>query len=390
MLNDIEIKIPEPKWGSNLTGIILKLEKLRSNQSVGEVPKWIFLQLKDIFQILETFGSARIEGNNTTLSEYVEKIIEKSAYKDESQKEIENLDEAIKWIEDQTDENTKFTRAYISEVHKIITKELTPPPHGEGSMYPGELRKHNVHIKKSSHIPPDAAALRDHFDSFLNFINQSWPEQYQLLMIAIAHHRFAYIHPFDNGNGRMGRLLNYALLIKIGFRVKDLRIINPSSIFYNDREKYYNFLSRADSLKDEDLLQWSEYFLSGLKDEIEKIDHFLVKKYVQQSLLLPAISFSLDRKQITDREYQILKYLILKDDMTMKSEELKIFGITNSVQKSRTMSRMKEKNMIKPIETKERIYTINFANNYLLRGIIKSLESEKFIPEFLNKNENRL
>ncbi len=386
MLDDEKIKIPDPKWGSNLVRIILDLEKLRSKKLVGEVPPWIFFQLKSIFQILETLGSARIEGNNTTLAEYVEKIIEKSAHRDESHKEIENLDAAIRWIEEHTDENTKINRAYVSEIHKLITKELVPPPSGEGSMYPGELRRHNVRINKSSHVPLDVAVLRDYFESFLEFINKDRPEQYQLLMIAIAHHRFAYIHPFDNGNGRMGRLLNYALLIKSGFQVKDVRIINPSSVFYNDREKYYNYLSIADSLNDEDVLQWSEYFLSGLKSEIEKIDHLLIKKYVQEVLLLPAISFSLDRKQITDKEYQILKYLISKNDITMKSEELKNFGITNAVQKSRIMAKLRGKNMIIPIKTNGRIYTINFVNNYLLRGIIKSLENEKFVPEFLNKN----
>ena len=75
-VNDINIVIPEPSFGSNLTSIILDLEKLRTKRLGGDVPPYIFFQLKDIFQILETLGSARIEGNNTTLSEYVEKIID--------------------------------------------------------------------------------------------------------------------------------------------------------------------------------------------------------------------------------------------------------------------------------------------------------------------------
>ena len=51
------------------------------------MPAYIFFQLKNIFQILETLGSARIEGNNTTLSEYVEKLID-SNLADESDDEI--------------------------------------------------------------------------------------------------------------------------------------------------------------------------------------------------------------------------------------------------------------------------------------------------------------
>ena len=121
------ISIPDPSWGSQLANIILDLEKLRTKRLGGDVPPHIFFQLKDIFHILETLGSARIEGNNTTLSEYVEKIIDESN-DDESNYEIKNLEKAIDFIEENTDEETSLNRAFISEIHKIITKDLTPPP----------------------------------------------------------------------------------------------------------------------------------------------------------------------------------------------------------------------------------------------------------------------
>jgi Fic family protein len=387
MRNNLEINIPDPKWGSSLANVILTLEKLRSKKLQGKVPPHIFFQLKEIFQILETLGSARIEGNNTTLSEYVEKIIEKSTKEDEKQREVENLESAIKFIEGNTDSQTRISGAYISEIHKIITKGLsTPANNGEGSSNPGSLRKCNVKIKNSSHIPPDYTVLRDYFDNFIDFVNKDFSEQYQLLMIAVAHHRFAYIHPFDNGNGRMGRLLNYALLIKLGFQVKNGRIINPSSVFYADRKKYYDMLSKADSLKKEDVLGWSEYFLLGLKNEIEKIDSLLSYSYVQEKILLPALQFALSRENITEQEFKILKYLLLKEDMRIKSEELSAFGIKGSLQKSRFMSKLKDKRIIHPIVEGGRIYTISFVNSYLLRGVIDSLTREGFVSDFLNKN----
>lgn len=385
-MNKSTINIPDPDFGSDLNSIILDLEKLRTKKLGGEVSPHIFFQLKDIFQILETLGSARIEGNNTTLAEYVEKIIEQKAKKDESQKELENIEKAISFIEENTNENTKFSRIYVSELHKIVTKDLTPPPKGEGSKNPGSLRSKNVKIKNVKHTPPDVAVLQEYFDNFIYFINKEYKEQYQLLMVALAHHRFAYIHPFDNGNGRMGRLLNYALLIKLGFQVKKGRIINPSSVFYTNRNKYYDKLAEADSLKDKGVLAWAEYFLFGLKNEIEKIDSLLKKEYVKEKILLPAIDFALDRENITEKEYKILKYLIGKENMAMKSEELSNLGISDSVQKSRIMRRLKDKKIIKPIEKGGRIYTVMFANNYLLRGVIKSLEREGFVSDFLNNN----
>ncbi|VAW32250.1 Fic domain protein, YP3572 type [hydrothermal vent metagenome] len=386
IMNKAKINIPDPDFGSNLSSIILDLEKLRTKELMGEIPPYIFFQLKNIFQILETLGSARIEGNNTTLAEYVEKIIEKKTKIDEKQKEVRNIDKAIQFIEKNTDENTSINRMYISELHKIITDGLTPPPAGEGSNYPGDLRPRNVQIASANHMPPDVSVLQEYFDEFIKFINAQYKEQYQLLVVALAHHRFAYIHPFDNGNGRIGRLLNYALLIKLGFKVKNGRIINPSSVFYTDREKYYNTLAKADSLEKDDVLAWSEYFLLGLKNEIEKIDSLLQNSYVKDKILLPTIDFALERENITEKEYKILKYLVKKDSVSMKSEELNILGIEDSVQKSRVMSRLKDKGMIKSIKLGGRIYTINFVNNYLLRGVIRSLEKEGFVSDFLNRN----
>jgi hypothetical protein len=57
--SNMDITIPDPLWKSNLANIILDLEKLRIKQLGGDVPHYIFFQLKDIFHILETLGSAR-------------------------------------------------------------------------------------------------------------------------------------------------------------------------------------------------------------------------------------------------------------------------------------------------------------------------------------------
>lgn len=384
MQNKTKIKIPDPIWSSNLANIILDLEKLRSKKLYSKVPPYVFYQLKEIFQILETLGSARIEGNNTTLSEYVENIIEGEMKKKEEQ-EISNLDEAIDYIEKNVTQETIFSEDFIFNLHRIVTKGLIAPPKGEGSNTPGKLREVNVEIRGSLHNPPNCAAIHYFFKEFLDFINYPFAEQYQLLMVAIAHHRFAYIHPFDNANGRMGRLLNYALLIRLGFRVKEGRIINPSAIFYINRDKYYDMLGKADSLKDDDVLEWAEYFLLGLKNEIEKIDNLLNIEYVREEILLPAFKFALSRENITEQEFKILKYVIYKEGMTIKSEELSNFGITKSVQKARTMEKLKNKKMVSSIREGGRIYKISFANNYLLRGVMNSLGEQGFVSDFLNK-----
>ena len=380
--NVSEITIPDPSWGSDLANIILDLEKLRTKQLGGDVPPYIFFQLKELFQILETIGSARIEGNNTTLSEYVEKIIEEAS-EDEQSKEIRNLENAIRYIEDSLQKNAPIDRTFISDLHKILTQELSPPPQGEGSRYPGELRKSEIAIKNAGHTPPSPMILPEYFEKFIAFINEAHKEQYQLLMVAIAHHRFEYIHPFDNGNGRMGRLLNYALLIKLGFQVKNGRILNPSSVFYADRDRYYDMLSLADSSNASDLLAWSEYFLSGMKNELEKIDSLLRFEYVRDELLLPMLHIAKERQYITELEHKILVYLVNTKDMAIKSSELERFGIKSSRQKSYTITKLKEKKMLLPTKEGGRIYTISFGNSYLLRTIMEVLDQKGFVSEFL-------
>lgn len=382
------IKIYDPKYGSKLTSVIFELEKLRVKKLGGPVSPHVFFQIKDIFQMLESLGSARIEGNNTTLAEYVEKVIENRSKKivaDEKFKEIENIDKAIGFIEKNVNKLTKFDRALISEIHKILVEGLTPPPAGEGSRYPGMLRPINVTIQKSSHIPPEAIKVPELFDELMDFVNQPLDTQYHLLAIALSHHKMAWIHPFDNGNGRLVRMFTYAFLIKQGFQVKSGRILNPTAIFCMDRNRYYEMLSLADSEEEDNVLEWCLYVLEGLRSEIEKIDNLLDLQYIVDVILLPMLAYSLEREHITKREHQILTAIVKDSEMTIKSADLeKILGEESPVQRSRILKKLKDRAMLIPLKENGRIYTIGFANNYLLRGIIHVLRENGFIPGSLD------
>jgi len=387
---DIPLELYDPKWGSQLANAVIELEKLRVKKLGGPVPPYIFFQIKDIFQILESLGSARIEGNHTTLVEFVEKIIENPnrQTKIEKDREIFNIERAIDFIEQNVSSKIKISRAFISEIHKILVDGLTPPPGGEGSKYPGEMRPENVVITKSNHVPPEAIKVSDYFNELIAFINQPIESQYHLLVIAISHHRMAWIHPFDNGNGRLVRMFTYALLIKQGFQVKSGRILNPTAVFCMDRDKYYDMLALADSGKEEKILEWCLYVLEGLRTEIEKIDKLLNISYITNSILLPMLAFALENQYITKREHEILSALVKSKKMTIKSSDLiKMIGKKSPVQRSRILRRLKAKNMLIPLADKGRVYTIGFANNYLLRGMIHILEKNDFIPLSLN-NKN--
>jgi Fic family protein len=212
------------------------------------------------------------------------------------------------------------------------------------------------------------------------FMNKQALPQYDLLKVAIAHHRFMWIHPFGNGNGRTGRLFTYAMLIKLGFKVDMAgRILNPTAVFCVNRNDYYKYLALADSGKKEENLQWCEYVLKGLKEEIEKVDRLTDYSFLSKEILLPSVEYSLERKIITEIEFRILKRTIEK--RVIKSGDLKdIFVNKASSEISRQIRKLLDRKMLNPLKDGSRTYTIGFNNNYLLRGIIKLLGEKGFLP----------
>jgi Fic family protein len=377
-------------WDSELASVILELEQLRVKQLGGPVPPYVFFQLKDIFQWLESLGSARIEGNRTTLAEFVERVIERKDRPidgDEQMREIANIERAIDFIEEHVKPGTHITRALLSEIHKMIVSGLQLPPSGEGSKNPGQYRSVPVIIQKSEHIPPEPLRVPEYMEELINFVNTPVASKNDLLVTALAHHRAAWIHPYDNGNGRVIRMFTYALLIKQGFAIADGRILNPTAIFCNDRQHYYDMLELADSGEPEKALRWCEYVLKGLRDEIKKIDRLLDDKYITLEILMPSLNLALERKFITDREHAILHAVVTSEEMAVKSSDIEeVIGEVSVMHRSRIIRNLREKGMLIPLKEGGRIYTIGFKNNYLLRAVMHVLEREGFVPASLNKN----
>ena len=374
-----ELTLLQPDFDSPLTDLIIELEHLRKKDLGGSTHPEVFFQLRNVFHWLESMGSARIEGNNTTIAEYVETKIDDN-YKNQTSKllEIDNIDEAMDFIE----ENIKdypINGVMISELHKIAVNNLPPPPKGEGDLTPGIYRSHNIMINNSSHLPPEPFLVESYMEELFNFINKEDSTKYDLLKAAIAHHRFVWIHPFGNGNGRAVRLFTYAMLVKSGLNINAGRIINPTAVFCSNRNTYYDMLSKADTGTREGILEWCEYVLRGLKEEIEKIDKLSDYNYLKSKILVPTINYSLERKFITDVEAKILKLTV--EYQVIKNEDLKsIFLSKSTSQISREIKKLVDKRMLIPEEEGARRYILNFQNNHLLRGIIHILDIEGFLP----------
>jgi Fic family protein len=372
------LKLVEPTFDSTLTDLIIELDHLRKKQLGGSTHPKVFFQLKHIFHTLESIGSARIEGNNTTIAEYIETKLSDIKVVTPSIREIQNIEKAMAFIEENVNDYP-INRAFLSEMHKKIVDGLLPPPDGEGDSTPGVYRKVNLKINKSSHKPPEWLAVEDYMNELLEFVNKDDSPKYDLLKTAIAHHRFVWIHPFGNGNGRTVRLFTYAMLVKARFNVNVGRIINPTAVFCSNRNDYYKFLSEADRGTVEGLTSWIEYVLKGLKDEIEKIDKLSDYNFLRKEILLPSINHSLERKFITDVETKILKRVV--DKQVISASDIKdIFPGKADAEVSRQIRKLIDRKMLISEKEGTRKYVLRFDNNYLIRSIIKQLGDKGFLP----------
>ena len=381
---EIKLRLPNIGFDMPITDAIMELEKLRYKRLSGSTWPCIFFQLQHIFHMLESIGSSRIEGNNTTIMDYVETTKlnnpQPKLFGDEDDiKQIQNGEIAMQYIEENIDD-IDINKHFLRELHVLTVKGLDP--NKEGARNPGLFRSGNVKINKSSHIPPDYTQVDALMDELIAFVNEDCPPKYDLLKVAIAHHRFVWIHPFENGNGRVVRLFTYAMLLKKNIFFSKERIVNPTAVFCSDRQKYYDYLSMADEGTDEGLIAWAEYMLAGLRIEIEKIDKLLDYDYLLNTVLIPTINDASERGYINETEYKVLKVAVQKQ-IFQASDVADVLG-KSGPEISRIIRSLKEKNMLIPVQENARKYFPLFNNSKLIRSIITKLDENGFLPNNLN------
>ena len=363
-------KIPtiNPSFDSPLTKVVFELERLRYSAVQGSTPPWLFFDLKDIMHILESVASARIEGNRTTLVSAVNDVVEdKKTTNNESIQELRNIREGLAFIESNVKPDGKITLGMIRELHKLTVKGLKD----DGSKTPGKFRTEEVEIGKSAHIPPNHTELQALMQELVDYINEESGRQYDIIKIGIAHHRFAAIHPFDNGNGRTARLLTYAMLMQTRFIDDTIRLLNPSSIFCMDRYEYYRLLGIADKGGEKNIEKWCTYVAEGILDEVTRVSKLLDKKFAVPAILTPVLKKAHADKNINSNEYEILKIAMEKDIIQAKDVK-HLFGTTASaaVQTSRVLASMRERHLLMPLPKSSNKYVMRFSNNYLLGGVL--------------------
>lgn len=222
-------------------------------------------------------------------------------------------------------------------------------------------------------------------DELIAFVNRLDPRKYGLIKVALAHHRFGWIHPFFNGNGRVVRLLTYALLIKYGFNVKaGGRVLNPTAVFCNNRERYYEMLSEADNGTDEGLESWCVHVLEGITEELKKVDQLADFDCLKERILIPALRYAQDRELITERERKVLQIAAQKGVVKAKDIAKAMPGLSPA-QRTYQIRKLVGADMLPPIKSGARQYIFGFSNNNLIRGGTQALTEEGFISAALSQ-----
>lgn len=209
----------------------------------------------------EAVLSSKIEGTQATVDEVLEQEagLEKEGEKYKDIQEISNYRSALY----QASEHLKsypIRLSFILDLHRILLSSVR----GQGKM-PGEFRKDQNWIgragctmEQASFVPPSPLQLQDHLQAWQEYLD--FDDSDFLLQVAVAHAQFELLHPFKDGNGRIGRLLIPLFL----FQKKALSqpMFYLSEYLEANRDEYYQRLSNIS--KEGDWNGWIAFFLKAI------------------------------------------------------------------------------------------------------------------------------
>ncbi len=216
---------------------------------------------------------------------------------------------------------------------------------------------------------------------FYTYINTPGGDSVELLKIAVSHHRFVWIHPFGNGNGRTVRLLTYAMLCKKDYITANAtRLFNPTAVFACNRKKYYDMLNLADDGKPEHILSWCSYLLDGIKLEIEKAQKLTDGEFVKDELLLPAVELLSKSGVISKLDGEILWRAVRKE--SIKAGDIADLWDKNvsHTAVTKAISKLRGQNYLQPIKEGGREYIIRLTGNKMTRLVLDRMDANGFLP----------
>ena len=265
-MNDYKAFIPSKinfNWGWDDT----KLDKLlaEANRQIGELNAYsllipnVDLYIKMHVKI-EANKSSRIEGTRTTVEEDLLDVTDINPEKRDDWEEVQNYVKATNYGIERIRDGFPVCTRLIREIHEILMQGVR----GEYKT-PGEFRVSQNWIGGSMpstavYVPPPHTEVTECLSDFEKFINNEEIDTPDLIKIAILHYQFESIHPFLDGNGRIGRLLIPLYIHSKGMLEKSCLYI--SDYIERNKDTYYDMLTRVRT--NNDMIGWIKFFLEAV------------------------------------------------------------------------------------------------------------------------------
>ena len=239
-------KIKERKWDSNLLGLVAAIYKEVGKQEIYLKQRPEELEkLVEIAKIQSTEASNAIEGIVTTNTRIKQLVEEKTTPRNRDEQEIAGYRDVLAVIHESFD-SIPITRNYILQLHKIMYGHMNNPMAGKtksvqnyiSATYPDG----HVETLFTPLAPYETPEALDRICEEYNRVIGNW-ELEPLIAIPIFIHDFLCIHPFNDGNGRMSRLLTTLLLYRSGFYVG--KYISLEAEIAKHKDLYYEALGAS-------------------------------------------------------------------------------------------------------------------------------------------------
>ncbi len=215
----------------------------------------------------EATASSRIEGTRTNLGQLLLfEATEEHVDSNGDAVEVANYLRALEYGLGRPAERP-ITAQLIRELHTLLLRQTR----GQ-DMNPGEFRKvqnwigHSREIREARYVPPPPTQVDPFMEDLVSYIGDAPPDIPALVRVAMIHYQFEAIHPFLDGNGRVGRLLVSLLLAE--WDILPVPLLSLSEVLEARRREYVDGLLSVS--RDEDWDGWIDFFLTAVADQAIK------------------------------------------------------------------------------------------------------------------------